>query len=303
MIHGCRRKRCVRIVTGVTLGNRRNVCTRFRETGTRWLVTGITSPHGRGQVSVFGRSPGRRRGVAAVALTTINHVICRLVLRVVDQIRRGITVTGRAIPRCQRGTGPGVVHRTRHERDETVVMAGIALRPGRNMADWLGLGVGSSIGTRVTGRTLRRSPRVIHCCRLEGGKVAVTGVALCRRRDVRVRRLAQRRCSVMAGRASAARTGRVSIRSTNPAHRRIVAGITLRRRYDVIDRLGLGVGKQIRTAVTGRTITCSNRTEGRDVTHRSRVESSGILVTGVTGRRRRDVVGRLAQRLGSVVAG
>ena len=190
-------------------------------------MAGIAGTHGRAQVGISGRCPGSRRRMAGIALTAIVHVIGRFVLRVIDQIRRAITVTGRAIT-CGNGcVGRRMIHRARHKRYETVVVAGIALPPGGDVAKRLGLCIGSCIATGVTARALRRRPCMIHFCRLEGGKVRVTGIALCRRRDVGAGRFSERRCPVVTGRTGACRAGVVGIRSTNPAHRRIVAGIAL----------------------------------------------------------------------------
>ena len=206
--HRRRGKGHVGIVAGVALCGGRNMRTRLRKARTRRLVTGITGTHSRGEVGVSSGCPGGRRRVAGIALTAIVHVIGRFVLSVVDQIRRRITVAGRAIACGNRRVGRRVIHRTRHEGDETVVVARVALRPGRDVGHWLGQGIHRGKTTTVTSRTLSRSPGVIHCCRLEGSEVAVTGVALRRSRDVRTRLGGRLRDGpVMTSRTSPGRTG------------------------------------------------------------------------------------------------
>ena len=138
-------------------------------------------------MGIFGGCPSSRRRVAGVALTAIDNVTDRLVLRVVTQIRRGIAVTGRAIPCRDGGIGPGMVHRARHEGDETVVVASIALRASRDVSYRFSLCVDRGKTTAVASRTLGRRPCVIHCRRFERIEIAMTGVALCRGRNVRTR--------------------------------------------------------------------------------------------------------------------
>lgn len=115
-------------------------------------------------------------------------------------------------------------------------MAGIALGIRRNVVRCLAKGVGIKEVATVTARTVTRSNRpgrsgMAHrYVRTEArkGAVAVTGIALCRCRNMR-RRLAKHRCAVVACRAEAGNCSRVMHEGgCCPGRVRCVAGIALR---------------------------------------------------------------------------
>lgn len=91
-------------------------------------------------------------------------------------------------------------------------------------------------------------PGVTHRGRPEGIVVVMASGALRGSRDMRGR-LAQGSHSVVAGRTLADRAGVVGVDGCSPAHRRLVAGIALRRGADVGGWLDLGIQRQIRPGV------------------------------------------------------
>lgn len=251
--------------------------------------------------------PSRRRHVAGIALTAIVHVIGRFVLSVVDQIRCCITVAGRAITCGSRRVGRRVIHRTWHEGNEAVVVASVALRPGRDVRYRLGQGIHRCKTTAVTSRALSRSPRVTHCCRLEGSEVAMTGVALRRCRNVRIGLgVRLRNCPVVTGRTSPRRTGSMDKCRPCPGHIAAgMAGIALGIRRNVVRCLAKGVGIQEVAAVTARAVTRSNRPGGSGMAHRyvrTETRKGAVAVTGIALRRRRNMRRWLAKHRCAVVA-
>lgn len=85
--------------------------------------------------------------------------------------------------------------------------------------------------------------------------------------------------------------------SATPDRRRLVAGITLCSRADMGRCFRLRIDGKVTSAVTCRTLT---RRPG--MVHLSRSERGVILVTGITGRRSRNMRNVLAQRIASVMA-
>ena len=153
MAHGCRRKGSKGVVAGTTLRIRRNMGTRLANPCGRIVVT-IRTPIGhrwRCRCMIKGRtSPCRGRPVASVTLGIAwrKNVSSRFLLGVECRIRQTRGMTGQTLPCC-----PYMVHRTRHETHETIGMAGITLRTGRNMSrpSRFPLGIGRRITTTVAG--------------------------------------------------------------------------------------------------------------------------------------------------------
>ena len=77
-----------------------------------------------------------------------------------------------------------------------------------------------------------------------------------------------------------------------------MASVALRTSGYVAERLGHGIDRDIAATVAGRTLSGQS-----GVVHLGRLETQLILVAGVACCGGRDVVGRLAQRLGAIVAG
>lgn len=105
----------------------------------------------------------------------------------------------------------------------------------------------------MTGRTQGCCTGVVHAGRFESHIIAVAGVALGSRWNMGAR-LADCRASIVTGGTGPDSAGRMSIGSPGPDRRRFVAGITLRRSYNVCHRFGLGVGKGKVATVTGRAV-------------------------------------------------
>ena len=141
---------------------------------------------------------------------------------------------------------------------------------------------------------------MVHAGWFECGVIAVAGIALRRSRNMGTR-FAERRAAVMTGRTGSDSIRGVYKRRTAPHRCRLVAGIALGRGDNVSSRLGLGVGKGIGTTVAGRAIACGKGATGICMVHGGRIEGREILVAGVAGRRRQNVIRRLAKGTGAVV--
>lgn len=102
-----------------------------------------------------------------------------------------------------------MIHRTRDKADEAVVMAGIALRTGRNVRRRLGEGINGSEAAAMAGRTQGRGAGVVHAGGPETDVVPVTGIALRRGRNMGAG-FTECRDTVVAGRTIADGTGAVN---------------------------------------------------------------------------------------------
>lgn len=142
---------------------------------------------------------------------------------------------------------------------------------------------------------------MVHAGGPESDVVGVASVALGGRRDVRSR-LAERRSTVMAGRTGTDSAGTMRIGSPRPRSGRTVASVALGRGDNVADRFGLGIGKGIAATMATRTVRRGNGTGCSGMVHGGWCKSCEIPVAGVTRRRRRNMIGRFAQRSGPVMA-
>lgn len=136
--------------------------------------------------------------MAGIALLTAQrNVANRRGLSILGNI--GATMAGRTLTSHERRISSKVIHRARAEAGESVVMAGIALRAGRDMtrSGRFGQGINRDIAPTVTGRALTCRTGVIHAGRLESGVVAVAVTTLAGSRRVRTR-LAEGSLAVMA---------------------------------------------------------------------------------------------------------
>jgi len=186
-------------------------------------TTGMSAHHDARMV-VRASSPGRvvprhAACVTGVALCSESRNVCPWhglgILRGISTVVAVRTIVGSG-----RRIGAGVIHRTRIETGEPIVVAGVTLGTGRNMSSSRRLrqGIDCHIAAVVTGQALAGRTGVVHASRLESGVIAVAGVTLCRRRDMRTGRLTQRRGAIVASRTGANGCGRMHEGSTGPYH-------------------------------------------------------------------------------------
>ena len=123
--------------------------------------------------------------------------------------------------------------------------------------------------------------------------------ALCRSGDMRCR-LAQRRGAVMAGGTIDVACS-MGIRGRQPGCG-VVTGVALQRGWQVRCRFCQGILGIESAAMAGRAIAGRGWSGGSGVTHRGRGKRHIADMAGIALRGGRDMVGRLAKRIGSVVA-
>ena len=285
------------LVAGVTCRRRRHVVRRLAQRIGTVVAVAAGTGHDARMVEGSGRPCGRR-AVAGTALQARRDMGRWLDLRILRKVAPA--VAGRATGQA------GVIHPGRRPGDITQRMAGIALTGHRDMRRRLGERVDRHVCPAMAGRTVpgrRRTgcPRMVHGGRPETGVVLVAGIALRRTRDMRGR-LAQRRCPVVACRTPADGRRIMAESRRRPGGGRSVAGIALRRRADVRRGLDLRIDRKVGTAVTGQAISRRHRPDAAGMIHLGRREGGVIGMTDIAGRARRQVVGRLAQGLGTVVA-
>jgi len=274
-------------VTGIALAGDRNVRCRLgqrigKDVG---AVVAAGTLAGRPAVAHLGRLEGQVVLVATVALPAGRNVGGRFAKR-----RRAV-VTGRTGPR---GTGGVLIGGQRPGGGRA--MAGIALCRGTDVRCRLGLGIDRQVAAAMAGSALAGGAAVVHLGRGEGNIVLVAAIAGLGSRNMR-RILAQCVGTVMAAGTSPGHHAAVAVGGRFP-DRRPVAGIARLAGRNVGWRLGLGIERGVGAAMAAGALT-----GGTGVIHRRRRKSRENGVTGVALAAGRHVIGRLAQRIGAVMAG
>lgn len=232
--------------------------------------------------------------MTGITLGAGGNMCCRLAQRCCA------VVTGRTVACCS-----GVVGIRSADPGCRRLVAGVALRRGREVGGRFCLGVDRRICSAVTTRTIAGCDRpggtaMVHGRRRESSGVGVTGVALGCARNV-IGRFTQGRSAVVAGRAAASnrRRGRGMIEGAGrPAYGRVVAGITLSRGRNMCRGLHLRILGNESAAVTVRARTL----ETGVVHHRRRPCHKAICVAGVALGNSWNMVDRFGQRIGVHIA-
>lgn len=182
-------------------------------------------------------------------------------------------------------------------------VANVALRNGRHVVRQFDVDVlvsaamtGGTTGcrnSRVGVRSNQRQP---------GNSCPVTDIARLRSRNMGSCRFSGSVDIVMAGRALAGNHTCMVVTGWFPDGC-YVANIARLGRRDVGNIFRLGVDGHIGPAMTAHAIPCSNRSGESGMGHGRRRKNRVVLMTGITLRRRRDVVAWLTERIRSVVAG
>jgi len=306
--HGGRGEGGEVLVAGVALRTRRNMVGRFAQCRAAVVASRADAGNRRiGRSMVEGDcGPAGGGTVAGIALGAGANVGARFGLGVLRQV--GAVVAGRAVAGGQRPGCSRMAHRRRVEGG--AVMAGVALRRGRNMRCGFGQGIGEGVAAvvargAIAGGQRPAGPGVAHDGRVEGGKVLVAGVALRTGRNM-VGRFSQCAGAVVASGADTRnrRIGRSMVEGDRgPAGGGRVTGIALRAGADVGARFGLGVLRQVGAVVAGGAVARCRRAGSAGMAHGSRGKGRFVGVADAALCAAGDVAGGFTQRRGAVVAG
>lgn len=150
-------------------------------------------------------------------------------------------------------------------------------------------------GSRHTGMGIRRNERQ------PGQTGTMAGIARHGCRNMRCR-FTTGIDTVMAGGTASGHNAHVGKRSWFP-QRGGVTGVTRLRGRNMRHGFYLRINGRVSTTVAGNAITGRHRACGSGMTHHTRIEGRETGVTDIALRRGRDMVGRLTQRTGAVMAG
>lgn len=282
---------CRRLVAGVALSGRRHMSRRFNRGAQHGAVVTIRTQTAGASMGIACSSPERCGTVASIALRACADVICRFAQGIECDIATGMT--GRA----QSGRAR-MIHARRFEGCETRrTMTTLARRAGRNMAGRLGLRIQGYVRPAMASTTSTADPGMAHAGRCEGIEIGMTGIAEPGGWNVRSRlREPLARGPVVAAVAGmithgdgGGQQGMILDGTYPPRCRRRMAIRTLGIRRWMRGRLGLGILRDIRTAVAGRTLRLTCVIHGGW----SPGEEIAVPVASVASPRCRNVIGRL----------
>ena len=248
---------------------------------------------GRAGVIHDGRIEGHIVLVTGIALSTGGNVGSRLAQR------RRTVMADRAIPGGSRGSGTVVKGRRGPRRSG--VVAGIALCGSADMSSRFGLCILENVGTAVAGGTLPSQSSVIHHGWRECSIVLVTGIAGLRTERNVGDGFSPGRDTVMASSTGTGDNALMCETGWFPC-RGGMASVALRSRLNVRCRFGKCIGKGVGRVVASCTIPRGYRPARSCMVHGGRRKRGVTGMAGIALCAGRDMVGRLAQGSGAVMA-